>query len=132
MQDLCAAYLSQKPGTTVLDKVSEMYKIIWSYMKIKEQENNINQHELEMETIEKVDIILEQAGIPIEVFYSVYTRDLFNPQLRRLYESSNSNFSPDKDQTLLFNPLSPLGRVCKVALTRLSERAGSRSGAGPW
>ena len=25
-----------------------------------------------------------------------------------------------------------LGRVCKVALTRLSERAGSRSGAGPW
>jgi hypothetical protein len=25
-----------------------------------------------------------------------------------------------------------LGRVCKVVLTRLSERAGSRSGAGPW
>jgi hypothetical protein len=25
-----------------------------------------------------------------------------------------------------------LGRVCKVALTRLSERARSRSGAGPW
>jgi hypothetical protein len=24
-----------------------------------------------------------------------------------------------------------LGRVCKVALTRLSEKAGSRSGAGP-
>jgi Uma2 family endonuclease len=29
------------------------------------------------------------------------------------------------------NPI-VLGRVCKVALTRLSERAGSRSGAGPW
>jgi hypothetical protein len=107
--DIDSAYL--------LDKVSEIYKIIWSHMKIKGQENHINQDALEMEAIKKTNSILEQAGIPIEVFYSVYTADLFNPQLRRLYESSNNNFSPDEDQTLLFNPLSPLvflfGRVSR-------------------
>jgi hypothetical protein len=94
--DIDSAYL--------LYTFSEIHKIIWSRINIKEPESDITQDELE--AVEEINIILEQAGIPYEVFASVTKiADTLNPKLTRLFEAANNDFSRDGDQAVLFPPL---------------------------
>ena len=94
-------------GADLLYKFSEIHKIIWSCVNIKEPESAITQDEIE--AVEKINIILEQAGIPYEVFDSATEiAETLNPQINLLCEAARNDFSRDGDQAILFPPLAIL------------------------
>lgn len=108
-------------GTKLLCTFAKIRKVVWSYIKMVEQEHGSNLDEFKLEDMaereaaEEINRILEHAGIPREAYWSAID-DMENHIFKRIYEAVTKGFLlSDEELGILLAPFIKLeGKFIKL------------------